>query len=152
MVKFVVNSDGGARGNPGPAGIGAVIKQKTEKGGLKTIKEISEFIGDATNNQAEYQGILAALKFLRLKTENEKLKIEEIDCYLDSQLVVEQMNGRYKIKNEGLKPLFWEIRTLVMDLGGRVMFEYVPREKNKEADKLVNEAIDKFSSNTTNQH
>ena len=67
----------------------------------------------------------------------------EIDCFLDSQLIVEQMNGKYKIKNEGLKPLYWEIRGLIMDLGGKVTFAHISRSENTEADKLVNVAIDK---------
>lgn len=142
MPNIIIYSDGGSRGNPGPAAYGFVIKLKTNSKKLKTIVEDSKFIGEATNNQAEYNGVLAALKHLKLKVESENLKVNEIICYLDSQLIVEQMKGNYKIKNEGLKPLYWKIRELMMDLGGKVQFEHVPRDKNEQADKLVNEAID----------
>ena len=143
MPNFLIYSDGGSRGNPGPAAYGFTIKSENPKFEVRN----SKFIGVATNNQAEYQGVLAALKFLKseinLKLQLSKDSIIEVKCFLDSQLIVEQMLGRYKIKNEGLKPLYWEIRELIMELGGNVKFEHIPREKNKEADKLVNEAIDK---------
>jgi len=130
MEKIIVYSDGGSRGNPGPAGIGIVIGKENT---------ISKYIGPATNNQAEYTAVIEALKWL---AENKTGDIE-VEFYLDSQLVVEQLNQRYKLKNEGLKPLFWQIRDLVMKIGGRVSFQYIPREKNKEADKLANLAMDK---------
>ena len=135
-MKFLINTDGGARGNPGPAGIGAIVKYE------KKEEKILKYIGEATNNQAEYRAVIEALKWVK---ENAKENDLEIECLLDSELIVEQLNQRYKIKNEGLKPLFWEIRDLIMALGGKVSFKYIPREKNKEADKLVNEAIDKRS-------
>jgi len=140
MTNLEIHSDGGARGNPGPAGIGAVI----ETCGLNTehqiVKEISKYIDVATNNQAEYKAVVEALKWVKENLTDKELVIS---CYLDSQLVVEQLKGNYQMKNEGLKPLFWEIRDLIMSLGGRVSFQHIPREQNKEADKLVNEAIDK---------
>jgi len=141
MHNYEIYSDGGARGNPGPAAYGFVIKSVNPKFEARN----SKFIGNATNNQAEYRGILAALEFLKLKVKSEKLKVEDnkIECYLDSQLIVEQMNGKYKIKNEGLKPLYWKIRELIIELGGNVQFEHISREKNYEADKLVNKVIDK---------
>ena len=134
MQTFKIFSDGGARGNPGPAGIGVVIRDDGQ------IHEISEYIGQATNNQAEYQAVIKALDWI---SGNIKETDFNIEFFLDSQLVVEQLNGRYKLKNEGLKPLFWQIRELIIKLGGRVSFNYIPREKNKEADKLVNLAIDR---------
>ena len=145
MQKFIIHSDGGSRGNPGPAAYGYLIESQSP--GSKNI-EGSKFIGEATNNQAEYQGILAALKSLKVKADDEKIDTGDIciECLLDSQLIVEQMNGNYKIKNEGLKPLFWRIKELIMELGGNVSFKHIPREENKEADKLVNEAIDKHLS------
>jgi len=145
-MKITIYSDGGARGNPGPAGIGCVIqnaKCKSQNDNEKCkIIEISKYIGTATNNQAEYQAVIEALKWL---TANSQLLTAkgEIEFFLDSQLVVEQLNQRYKLKNEGLKPLFWQIRDLVMELGGKVTFKYIPREENTAADKLVNMAIDK---------
>ncbi len=132
-MKIKIFSDGGARGNPGPAGIGAIISNEQEN------KKISQYIGEATNNQAEYKAVIAALSWIK---ENIEADQTEIECLLDSELIVEQLNQRYKIKNEGLKPLFWQVRDLVVALGGNVTFKYIPREKNKEADRLVNKAID----------
>ena len=143
MPNLLIYSDGGSRGNPGPAGIGCVIKLKNENSKLKVIEEISEYIGTATNNQAEYRGVVAALEFIK-KNKSKLIDGEmTIEIFLDSQLIVEQMNGKYKIRNEGLKPLYWHIRELIMELGGRIVFKHITRDKNIEADKLVNIAIDK---------
>lgn len=148
-MKITIFTDGGARGNPGPAGIGVVILRLSDY----PIIRLSKYIGTATNNQAEYQAVIEALKKVdqiiiksdnRDKQDNQGL---EIECFLDSELVVEQLNQRYKLKNEGLKPLFWQIREQVVALGGKVTFKYIPREKNWKADKLVNEAIDKEIAN-----
>ena len=135
MPKFFVYTDGGARGNPGPAAIGIIIYNEDKK----KIAEFSKFVGSRTNNQAEYLAVIEALKKIVEIPDNNP----EVHCLLDSELVVEQLNQRYKLKNEGLKPLFWEIRELVMKLGGKIQFEYISRNKNKLADKLVNEALDK---------
>ncbi len=132
-MKVFINSDGGARSNPGPAGIGAVIRFNGRE------QKISHYIGEATNNQAEYRAVIEALKWVKVNLSSEDLEIEFL---LDSELIVEQLNQRYKIKNEGLKPLFWEVRDLVMNVGGKVQFKYISREKNYDADKLVNQAID----------
>ena len=145
-MKITIFSDGGARGNPGPAGIGCVIRQRDEETKRQRDKEISRYIGEATNNQAEYRAVIEALKWIK-ETERQKDKETkrdlEIEFFLDSELVVEQLNQRYKVKNEGLKPLFWQVRDLIFELGGRITFRYISREKNKEADRLVNQAIDK---------
>lgn len=132
-MKVFINSDGGARGNPGPAGVGVVIRFNSQE------QEICQYIGEATNNQAEYRAVIEALKWVRDNLSREDIEIEFL---LDSELIVEQLNQRYKIKNEGLKPLFWEVRDLVMNVGGKIQFKYISREKNREADKLVNQAID----------
>ena len=156
-MKLTIFSDGGARGNPGPAGIGVIIKLLPVTSNQLPVT-ISKFIGEATNNQAEYRAVIEALIWIKLKYQSNRFNPTyevglggseelEIECFLDSQLIVEQLNQRYKIKNEGLKPLFWEVRGLVMALGGKVTFKYIPREKNKEADRLVNEAIDKETKN-----
>ncbi len=134
MSDVVIYSDGGARGNPGPAGIGAVISEKN-----KVIHEVSEYIGEATNNQAEYRALIAALKWVK---ENIK-EIAGIQCYLDSELVVKQLNGHYKLKNSGLKELFWEIKDFIMEFQNNINFHYIPRTQNKRADQLVNMAIDR---------
>ena len=145
-MKLKVFSDGGSRGNPGPAAIGVVIRFEDD-----IIKEISNYLGTKTNNQAEYEAVVAALEWIRKDlplaidiniTEDQDT---EIDCFLDSQLVVEQLNGRYKIKNEGLRPLFDKVRELIAELGGKVTFKYIPREENKDADTLVNRALDEKS-------
>ncbi len=135
-MKLTIFCDGGSRGNPGPAGIGVVIEKDKQE------KKISKFIGEATNNQAEYKAVIEALKWI----EENKSQLGpdlNIECFLDSKLVVEQLNQNYKLKNEGLKPLFWQIRDLTLKLGGKISFQYIPREKNAEADKLVNIALDK---------
>jgi ribonuclease HI len=145
MNIIEVFCDGGSRGNPGRAGIGIVISQKSkiknqnDKEEIKNMIEISKYIGVATNNQAEYKAVIEALKYLTQNFTNQEL---EAHFNLDSLLVVEQLNGNYKLKNEGLKPLFWEIRELIIKLGGKVTFTHVLRDKNSEADKLVNYAID----------
>lgn len=134
MNKIVtIFTDGGSRGNPGPAAIGGVIKYDDKQ------HDFAECIGETTNNQAEYQAILFALNWVKENTVDDI----EVNCFLDSQLVVEQLKGNYKMKNEGLKPLFWEIREIIMDLGGKVGFTHIPREQNKDADALVNMALDK---------
>lgn len=141
-MKIILYCDGGARGNPGPAGVGVVVKISPVTSNWLPVT-ISKFIGEATNNQAEYQAVIEGLAWIK---DNIIDKTDlEIECFLDSELVVEQLNQRYKIKNEGLKPLFWEIRELVMALGGKISFKYIPREQNKEADKLVNKAVDEHS-------
>lgn len=132
MINLTINTDGGARSNPGPAGIGVVIN------GLEEKKILSEYIGEATNNVAEYTAVVKALEWVKTNVQDE-LKIEFL---IDSQLVVEQLNERYKLKNEGLKPLFNEAKKLILELGGNISFNYIPREKNQEADALVNKALD----------
>lgn len=146
-----VFTDGGSRGNPGHAGIGIIIKIRNTKSEIRNIPEdqkaeckkieIKKYIGIATNNQAEYTAVIEALKTLNAQRATHDAKAEYY-FYLDSQLVVEQLNGNYKLKNEGLKPLFWEIRELIIKLGGNISFTHISRDKNIQADRLVNEAID----------
>jgi ribonuclease HI len=131
MTKFIIHSDGGARGNPGPAAIGATIV--SVDGGRS--ENISKTIGHATNNQAEYEAIIAALEAAK------NLGAEELDCYLDSELVVKQINHEYKVKNKDLAPLFLRVHNLSLQFK-KIKFHHVRREQNKEADRLVNEALD----------
>lgn len=131
MKKFIVYSDGGARGNPGPAAIGAVIKD--DKNNL--IQEISKTIGETTNNQAEYKAILAGLEAIK------DLGGEEVECFLDSELVVKQLRHEYKVKNKELAPLFVKVHNLSLQFK-KISYTHVRREQNKEADKLVNDALD----------
>jgi ribonuclease HI len=130
--------DGGSRGNPGPAAIGVVIQGDNEE----VLDKIARSIGRATNNQAEYQAVIIGLEHLVVLKEKHQWIDLEIDCYLDSKLLVEQLNQRWKIKNEGIKPLFWKVRELLLSLGGTVTFEHIRREKNLWADQLVNQALD----------
>lgn len=131
-MKLIIHSDGGARGNPGPAGIGALL---TDENGL-VISEVSEFIGNTTNNQAEYRALLAGLEKAK------SLGADEVACFLDSELVVKQVNHEYKVKNKELAPLFLKVHNLVTSFK-KTSFRHIPRELNKEADRLANEAMDR---------
>ena len=123
--------DGGARGNPGPAGWGVYI---VDDGG-NVLAELSGALGVATNNVAEYHGLIAALEWAVAQG------LTELQVKGDSQLLIEQMRGNYKVKNEGLKPLYLKARVLVMQIGN-VRFEHVRREQNKDADRLSNAGMD----------
>jgi len=135
--KLIINTDGGARGNPGPAGIGVVIKN--EKG--EVLAEISKYIGKTTNNQAEYQALVAGIEKCA-KLVGEKAKETELDFLLDSELVVKQMRGEYKVRNVDLQPWFVKVYNQTLKFK-KVKFGHVRREKNKEADALANQAMDK---------
>ncbi len=133
MAFFLsIYTDGGARGNPGPAGIGAIAYNK--KG--EEVFKISKFLGRATNNQAEYQAVLAALEKAK------QIGADQVEVFMDSQLVARQLNGEYKVKNKDLAPLFVKIYNLTFNFKS-VKFIYIPREKNKEADRLANQAMDR---------
>ncbi len=123
--------DGGARGNPGPAGYG--VRIENEAGEM--IDELHGALGIATNNVAEYNGLLAALRWAVDHGER------EVHIRADSELLVKQMRGEYKVKHPGLQPLYVRARLLVMELGD-VRFAHVRREKNKEADRLSNLGMD----------
>lgn len=139
MEKLIIYTDGGARGNPGPAGIGVVIQD--EKG--NAIKSYGDTIEEATNNEAEYQAVIFALKKIKLLFGKEKIKQMAIEIRMDSELAVEQLSNRYKIQEENLQKRFMQIHNLLIDAGGNVSFTHVPREQNRAADRLVNEALDK---------
>jgi ribonuclease HI len=130
--KLTIYTDGGARGNPGPAGIGAVLKN--EAGEL--VGEVSEYIGETTNNQAEYKAVIAALDKAK------QLGAQELDFFLDSELVVKQLKREYKVRDKDLAGLFMKIYNALMGFK-KVTFKHVRREFNAEADKLVNIALDK---------
>lgn len=131
LNDLIIYTDGGARGNPGPAGIGAVFQNLQ----FETIATIKKYIGEQTNNFAEYTALITALE------QAQKFGFKNISCYLDSQLVVRQLNGQYKIKEQTLKPLAQKVFDLKNEFDS-IKFTHVPREKNSQADKLVNEAID----------
>ncbi len=130
-MSVVIYTDGGARNNPGPAGAGAVIYVNGD-----CVAEIRAYLGEQTNNWAEYEAVVLALQKAK-----ELGLTEGIEFRLDSKLVVEQVKGNWKVKEPTLKPQVAKIRALLMDFGS-VSFTHVPREENKEADRLVNEAID----------
>jgi ribonuclease HI len=123
--------DGGARSNPGPAGYGVFIVD--DHGTV--LAELYEPLGIATNNIAEYRGLIAALQWAATHD------VKQLTVKGDSQLIIEQMRGNYKVKHEGLKPLYLRARMLVMQIGD-VRFEHVRREHNKEADRLSNAGMD----------
>ncbi len=130
--KIIIYTDGGARGNPGPAGIGAVIFDEKEK---KILGQYKKYIGKTTNNQAEYQAVVLGLQ------ESKKLKAKEVEVRMDSELVCNQINGKYKIKNSDFQNSFIKIWNLKQSFK-KIIFKHILREKNKLADKLVNQAID----------
>ncbi|MFI8346224.1 bifunctional RNase H/acid phosphatase [Streptomyces sp. NPDC085596] len=132
MREFVVEADGGSRGNPGPAGYGAAVSDAATG---ETLAEAAEFIGVATNNVAEYRGLVAGLRAAHALDPEARVAVR-----MDSKLVVEQMSGRWKIKHPDMKPLAAEARRIFPP--GRVTYEWIPRERNKHADRLANEAMD----------
>ncbi|MCX4822714.1 bifunctional RNase H/acid phosphatase [Streptomyces sp. NBC_01142] len=132
MREFVVEADGGSRGNPGPAGYGAVVLDPRTG---ETLAEAAEYIGVATNNVAEYKGLVAGLKAAKALDPEASVRVR-----MDSKLVVEQMSGRWKIKHPDMKPLAAEAARVLPP--SQVRYEWIPREKNKHADRLANEAMD----------
>lgn len=136
--KLIIYTDGGSRGNPGPAALGIVIQDTSGK----LIKEYGEALGVRTNNEAEYEAVIFALKKVKALFGKEKTKTMALDVRMDSELVMKQLTGQYKVEEEKLFPLFIKIWNLKMDFGA-ITFMYVPREKNKDADRMVNEALDR---------
>lgn len=129
--EFVVEADGGSRGNPGPAGYGAVVRDAAGA----VLAEDAAYVGVASNNVAEYRGLIAGLRAARALDPDAAVRVR-----MDSKLVVEQMSGRWKIKHPGMRELAAEAREVFP--AGRVSYEWIPREKNKHADRLANEAMD----------
>jgi ribonuclease HI len=132
MKKLVINTDGGSRNNPGPAGIGVVFSD--EQG--EVMAKYKEYIGEATNNIAEYSALIKGLEKAK------DFEAAEIECRLDSELVVKQLNGEYKVKDQVMRELYNKVQELIFFKP--VKFVHVRREFNKLADKLVNEAVDEY--------
>ncbi|MFF5367802.1 reverse transcriptase-like protein, partial [Streptomyces sp. NPDC013187] len=132
MREFIVEADGGSRGNPGPAGYGAVVSDAASG---ETLRETAEYIGVATNNVAEYRGLLAGLRAAHALDPDATVHVR-----MDSKLVIEQMSGRWKIKHPDMKPLAAQAARVFPP--GRVTYEWMPRAENKHADRLANEAMD----------
>ncbi|PJE57581.1 MAG: hypothetical protein COU82_01005 [Candidatus Portnoybacteria bacterium CG10_big_fil_rev_8_21_14_0_10_38_18] len=135
-MKLIIYCDGGSRGNPGPAAIGLILID--EKG--KVIKEYAEKIGRATNNEAEYESVIFGLQKAKLLFGSKKIKSMETEVRMDSEFVVKQLNGKYKILDRRIEQLFLKTWNLKVDFGG-VKFTYISRNENMEADKLVNQAL-----------
>jgi len=138
--KIVMYTDGGSRGNPGPAAVGVYVETLNKK--------YCECIGTKTNNDAEYEALILGLKKIKQVIGKVKTKNTDVECFLDSELVVKQLNHQYKIKEKRIQEFFIEIWNLTTEFGG-ASFIHVPREKNKIADSLVNQALDeKFNQKT----
>ena len=137
MQKIITYTDGASRGNPGPASIGVAVC--SDKGDL--LKGYSETIGKTTNNDAEYQAVIFALKKMRALFGKKNIKNYEILIKSDSQLLVSQLTGKYKIKDSNIQKLFIEIWNLKTDYY-KVNFKHIPREENEEPDAALNEALD----------
>jgi len=133
LDKLIIFCDGGAANNPGPAAAGVVFYNSNGK----KLLQISKYLSLQTNNHAEYQAVILALKTAQLKFDP-----EVIEFYLDSQLVVEQLSGNYKVKNQGLKPLHLEVKKLQLNFP-LVFYHHITREKNQLADRLVKNEIKK---------
>jgi ribonuclease HI len=131
ITKAKLFGDGGSRGNPGPAAYGYVILDMDDK----VVKQEGVYIGDTTNNQAEYQSLKYGLESALA------LGVKELEVYMDSQLVINQINGLYKVRNQELKPHYERIKTLAQEFD-HISFTHVPREMNKLADAMVNQALD----------
>ena len=136
--KIIIFTDGGSRGNPGPSAIGvAICNEKNE-----IIKEYNQYLGDNfTNNEAEYQAVIFALKKIKLLFGKKTAQNLDIEINSDSELLVKQLNSEYKILEPKIQKLFLIIWNLKIDFT-KIMFKQIPREENKEADKLVNDALD----------
>lgn len=131
-MHFIIRTDGGARGNPGPAGIGVVIEN--DKGDV--VEEHSKFLGIKTNNQAEYEAVLLGLRRVL------ELGGTSAEVVADSELLIKQANGEYKVRHENMKPLFAKLKDLERALGP-VTYRHVRRAENESADELANQAMDR---------
>jgi ribonuclease HI len=132
MQQIIIYTDGGARNNPGPAGAGAVIIDGAKR------YELKKFLGNQTNNWAEYEAVALALQ----EAKKHGLSNRSIEVRLDSQLVAEQLSNNYQVKEPTLWPQYMRVHNLLVAHFPGAIFKYVPREQNKDADRLVNEAID----------
>lgn len=138
MEKVIVYTDGGARGNPGPAAVGVVIEDA--KGNV--IKEYGERLDAiSTNNDAEYEAVIFALKKLKSLFGKEKTKQLEVEFRLDSELIAMQLSGKYKVEEERLQLLYMKVHNLAFSFNN-IVYKPIPREKNKRADALLNRALD----------
>lgn len=140
MRKIIIYTDGGSKGNPGPAAIGVVFSN--EKGVI--FKKYSEYLGEATNNEAEYQAVIFALRKFKNLFGKKLAKNSEIELRSDSELLIKQLAGKYKILEPKIQPLFLAVWNLKLDFK-KVKFRLISRQKNQEADRLVNEVLNNQS-------
>jgi len=136
---LLIFTDGGARGNPGPAASGFIIKD--DHGHL--LVEQGKYLGQTTNNVAEYQAVIEALAWLKNYFKIKETLNNQIDFFLDSNLVVNQLNGFFKIKDAKLKNLIIKVRSLEKEINQKIFYHFIPRQKNYHADFLVNQTLDK---------
>ena len=136
-MKLVIHADGGSRGNPGPAAYGVIIVDETGK----QIAILGKAIGVSTNNQAEYRGVIVALELVKQLILAGK-KFSSLEFYLDSDLIVNQLSGKYKIKSPVLAMLATKAKNLEKEISVSTVYNYIPREQNKLADKIVNQVLD----------
>lgn len=135
--EFIIFCDGGSRGNPGPAAYACLV---TDFSG-KTLYQESRAIGIATNNTAEYRGVISALKWLSKNSDSKS----KVTISLDSLLVVMQLTGKYRVKSESIRSLYYEAKKIIDIIPAKVVFEHIPREKNQKADILLNQTLDTAS-------
>lgn len=141
-MKYILYADGGSRGNPGEAALGVVVCN--EKG--EALKKYGQALGETTNNEAEYQALIFGLKKIKQVFGKEEMKQSELEVRMDSELIINQLSHKYKIEEPNLQKLFLQVWNLMLDFGP-MKFVAIPREENKEADRLVNEALDKKQGN-----
>lgn len=141
--KIIAYTDGGARGNPGPAAVGVVVMR-----GARAIGKYAENIGERTNNEAEYEAVILALQKIKHLFGKQKTRDLHVEIRMDSELVARQLSGKYKITEERFFPLFMKIWNLKMDFGD-ISFMEIGREDNREADRLLNEELDSATAQST---
>lgn len=140
MNKVIIYTDGGSRGNPGPSAIGVIFVNS--KG--TALKEYAQKIGRGTNNEAEYEAVVFALQKAKLLLGKKKAKLTKVELRTDSELVANQLNGQYKVLDRKIEQFFIKIWNLKIDFNG-VVIKHIPRSQNREADRLVNRALDTSS-------
>lgn len=138
-MDYALYADGGARGNPGPAGAGAVAFDNIGK----RVIEVSDYIGETTNNVAEYEAVIRGLKNLRDAFPEGHFNHRGVIVRMDSELVIKQLRGEYRVKHPNLIPKYFEVKNLFARSFPYISFEHVPREHNKDADELANRAMDR---------
>lgn len=139
MNKLIIYTDGGSRGNPGPSAIGVVLVDAATE---KVLHTYGERVENGTNNEAEYKAVIFAFKKIKALYGKERVKHMDVEVRADSELLVRQLSGQYKLSTKHIQELFIEIWNLMTDLG-RVTFTHVPREKNMLADKALNDALNR---------